>query len=54
MEQVWQQLRKIKLSNTCFKDYDDIVQSCCDAWNVFCDEQGNIKNLCTRKWATQK
>lgn len=51
MEQVWQQLRKIKLSNTTFKDYDDIVQSCCEAWNTFCDEEGNIKSLCTRSWA---
>lgn len=54
MEQVWQKLRKIKLSNTTFKDYDDIVKSCCEAWNCFCDEDGNIENLCTRKWATQK
>jgi transposase len=51
MEQVWQQLRKIKLSNTVFKDYDDILDSCCEAWNCFCDEDGNIQNLCTRDWA---
>lgn len=31
MEQVWQQLRKIKLSNTNFKGYDHIVDSCCEA-----------------------
>jgi transposase len=54
MEQVWQQLRKIKLSNTNFKNYDDITRSCCEAWNCFCNEDGNIENLCTRKWATQK
>lgn len=51
MEQVWQQLRKIKLSNTNFKDYDDILDSCCEAWNCFCDEDGNIQDLCTRDWA---
>jgi len=51
MEQVWQQLRKIKLSNLNFKDYDHIVDSCCEAWNTFCDVDGNIKNLCTRDWA---
>jgi transposase len=51
MEQVWQQLRKIKLSNSNYKDYESIVQSCCDAWNTFCDEEGNIQNLCTRNWA---
>jgi transposase len=31
MEQVWQQLREIKLSNTKFEDYDHIVASCCKA-----------------------
>jgi len=51
MEQVWQQLRKIKLSNTNFKDYDHIVDSCCEAWNCFCDDEGAIENLCTRDWA---
>jgi len=51
MEQVWQQLRKIKLSNTNFKNYDAILDSCCEAWNCFCDEDGNIQNLCTRDWA---
>lgn len=54
MEQVWQQLRKIRLSNTVFKDYEEIVQACCDAWNCFVDEEGNIERLCTRNWATQK
>ena len=51
MEQIWQQLRKIKLSNTNFKGYEDIVNSCCEAWNCFCDEDGNIQDLCTRDWA---
>lgn len=51
IEQLWQQLRKIKLSNTNFKDYDDIVESCCKAWNTFCDKDGNIQKLCTRSWA---
>jgi transposase len=51
MEQVWQQLRKIKFSNTYFKDYEDIVDSCCEAWNCFCDQEGNIQNLCSRSWA---
>jgi transposase len=51
VEQVWQQLRKIKLSNKRYKDYEDIVNACCEAWNTFCDEQGNIRSLCTRGWA---
>lgn len=54
MEQVWQQLRKIKLSNTCFDNYEHIVNACCEAWNTFCDEDGNIQNLCSRGWASLK
>lgn len=51
VEQIWQQLRRQNLSNRCFKDYDEIVDACSSAWNSFCDEVGNIKNLCTRDWA---
>jgi len=51
MEQVWQQLRKIKLSNTCYGSYEEILDSCCEAWNTFVSEEDNIRNLCTRIWA---
>ena len=30
-EQVWQTLRDMYLANLCYKDYDDLVQACCDA-----------------------
>ena len=33
MEQVWQQLRKIRLSNMCFKNYHQIVDA--GGWLVF-------------------
>ena len=51
MEQVWQQLRKIGLSNTCFKNYHQIVDACCEAWNCFGDEEGNIQNIGHCTWA---
>jgi hypothetical protein len=51
MEQMWQQLRKIKLSNISYKNYDEIVSACAEAWNCFVSEEGAIKTLCTRKWA---
>lgn len=51
MEQVWQKLKRDQLSNRVFKDYEAIVDACCKAWNAFCDEQGAIKNLCSRSWA---
>lgn len=51
MEQVWQKLKHGSLSNRVFKNYDEIVKSCVVAWNSFCDEEGNIKSLCSRAWA---
>lgn len=51
MEQVWQKLKHGSLSNRVFKNYEEIVESCALAWNSFCDEEGNIKSLCSRAWA---
>lgn len=51
MEQVWQKLKRDHLSNTTFKNYDDIVDRCSKAWNSFCNEEGNIERLCSRAWA---
>jgi len=51
MEQVWQKLKHSKLSNKTFKDYNEILDCCANAWNSFCDEDGNIKSLCSRAWA---
>ena len=52
MEQVWQKIKGDSLTNTTFKNYDDIVEKCAKAWNSFCDEDGNIKKLCSRSWAS--
>lgn len=52
VEQLWQQLRKIKLSNTSYKNYEVIVDAACEAWNMFVEEEGNVKKLCSRDWAT--
>lgn len=51
MEQVFQQLRKLKLSNTCYESYEEIDQACVDAWNQFVLNGHNIRNLGSRKWA---
>ncbi len=51
MEQLWQQLRKLKLSNTCYKNYEGIVSACTEAWNMFIGEEDNVKKLCSRSWA---
>ena len=51
VEQVWQWLRDKFLSNRCFENYEDIVDSCCDAWNGLVGESECIRNLCSREWA---
>ena len=51
MEQVFQQLRKLKLSNACYESYDEIDQACVNAWNSFVEIKRNIKRLCLRDWA---
>jgi len=50
MEQVWQKIKADHLTNTIFKNYNDIVKRCSKAWNSFCNEEGNIKQLCSRAW----
>lgn len=51
VEQLWQQLRDRELSNRCYEDYEDIVKSCCEAWNNYVDVPNTIRKLCTRQWA---
>jgi transposase len=51
MEQAFQQLRKLKLSNACYNDYSDIDAACVEAWNSFVGVKGNIKKLALRDWA---
>jgi transposase len=51
VEQIWQQLRQSHWANRCFKNYDDIVEVCCQAWNAFASKPDAIRNLCTRKRA---
>ena len=50
-EQVWQTLRDEHLVNCCYKDYNDIMGACCDAWNAFVDIPNRVRNLCSRSWA---
>lgn len=53
-EQVWQVLRDRYLANRCFDSYEQILDCCCDAWNAFTLEKGNVSKLCTRNWAEIK
>lgn len=49
-EQVWQVLRDRHLGNRCFDSYEQILDSCCIAWNAFTSEPGAVRQLCTREW----
>ncbi len=51
VEQVWQWLRQHHLANRCYEGYDDIVDSCCEAWMSFVNDTGVIRSLCSRDWA---
>ena len=50
-EQVWQQLRVSSLANRCYDSYEQIVDTCCDAWNKFTQIPGAIRSLCSLSWA---
>ena len=50
IEQVWQWLRQNELANRCFNGYDDIVDECSRAWNVFVSNASRVINLCSRDW----
>jgi transposase len=51
VENVWQFLRQNHLANRVFKDYDAIVDACCDAWRSFIRRPDNIASITQRDWA---
>jgi transposase len=51
VENVWQFIRDNWLSNRVFRDYDDIVDQCCRAWNRLIDQPWKIMSIGLRDWA---
>ncbi len=51
VENVWQFMRDNWLSNRVFKNYDDILDHCCQAWNKLVSQPERITSIGTRKWA---
>jgi len=49
-EQIWQWLRNNHFSNRTFKNYNDIVDASCKAWNDLTSRNGLIKSITSRKW----
>ena len=50
VEQLWLNIKQRYLSNMAFKDYDEIVDKSCDAWNDILKKENFISKLCNRKW----
>ncbi|ASD65617.1 hypothetical protein B1L02_00180 [Pseudoalteromonas piscicida] len=50
IEQVWSWLRQHHLANRCFKGYEDIVESCSEAWNDFVSCTKRVVKMCQRDW----
>ena len=51
VENVWQFMRDNWLANRVFRDYDDIVDQCCRAWNRLIDQPWKIMSIGLRDWA---
>ena len=52
VEQVWNWIRQHSLSNRVFKNYKEIVDEACKAWNIFASHSDLIASIGTRKWAS--
>ena len=47
-ENIWEYLRKNKLSNTVFDSYDDIVDKACQAWLFFDRDKPSVTSITAR------
>jgi hypothetical protein len=52
VENVWAFLRSNKLSNRVFRNYDDILDACADAWNWLLNQPERITAIASRSWAS--
>ncbi len=50
-ENVWQFLRQNLLSHRVWETYDDIVDTCCNAWNSLVADPDRITSIAKREWA---
>ena len=49
-EQIWQYLKDKFLSNRVFKNTEEIVEACCDAWNKLANNPMKIESIAYRNW----
>lgn len=50
VEQVWSWMKSHYLSHCNFKDYNQIVDKVCTAWNAFAQQPDLVKSMCSRSW----
>ena len=50
VEQLWLNIKQRYLSNMAFKDYEEIVDKCYDAWNDILKKDNFVKKLRSREW----
>ena len=53
-ENVWEYLRGNQLSNRLYKNYENIVAACCDAWNALMRLPDVIRSIGNREYAQVK
>ncbi len=49
-EQVWQYMKQHWLSNRCFVNYEDIVETVCSVLNEFSEQLDLVKSVTARNW----
>ncbi len=54
VENVWVFLRGNRLPFQLYKTQDEIIQSCCDAWNWLAKQPRRIRTIGARRWAQVK
>ena len=50
IERLWLHLKDNRLSHCVFRTTDEIIDSCCAAWNWLLAETGRIRSLCSYPW----
>src|ERR1700730_10782635 len=50
IERLWLHLRDNRLSHCVFQTTDEIVDTCCEAWNWLLGQTGRIRSLCSHPW----
>ena len=51
IELLWKYLREHYLSNRLYKDYKELLEVGCMAWNNLIENVGRIKSICHVEWA---